>query len=679
MGLHAIVLVAIAATGQIDPFALVATGDTRATEVRDTNTVYTMTPFTSRGGWNRYAENLRRQIRVATGLWPMFEKTPLHPTIFDTVEHEDYSVSKVHFEAWPGFLVTGNLYMPPGDGPFPAIIGPHGHWALGRLDDSERGSIAARHITFARMGIAAFSYDMVGYQDSRQLPKSWGHSGGNVPPERRMAEHLWAIHPFAVQLWSSIRVLDFISELPQVDPNRIGCTGASGGGTQTFAINAIDDRVKVSSPVNMISHTMQGGCPCENAPLIRIHASNMEIGALFAPKPMLMVSATGDWTKLTPEVEFPAIRSVYELYGAGDQLSNAHVDAGHNYNLESREAVYRHFGKYLLGEPEKYAEYKEPEYHLEEYAALKVFPGEETEPPASYPPEEEVINALRERIRDKWIHQLPKTYTDAEPFRKKNLPAFGDLFGIDPARTWTLSFTENGKGEVGGYAYRVNTVKIAETGAVVPILHFTPPERLADTPPVLLVHSEGAHAFANSDGTPGPLVRALLDSGISTAIVQTFNTGPNAVERAYGKFPDTFMPTDTAYRVQDIVAAAQWLSSTFRGTREVNVVGLGDAGVPVVLAAALEDRIGKVMADFNGFNPNDDAEWVAKHYVPCIRSLGDILTAAYLVRPRGLWIMNAAEGYDTARLDKAFFDTGSKAFMASPEVLSDEAIVEALK
>ena len=187
---------------------------------------------------------------------------------------------------------------------------------------------AARYIV--AHGDSAFSYDMVGYNDSRQFPKSWGHSGGNVSEEVRRLEGLWGIHPFAMQLWSSVRALDFMESLPYVNKDKLACTGASGGGTQTFALCAIDNRVKVSAPVNMISHSMQGGCPCENAPIIRFNASNMEVGSLMAPRPMMMIAATGDWTRDTPAVEYPAVKSIYALYGAQDDFESIQIDAGHN-------------------------------------------------------------------------------------------------------------------------------------------------------------------------------------------------------------------------------------------------------------------------------------------------------------------------------------------------------------
>ena len=185
------------------------------------------------------------------------------------------------------------------------------------------GSIRARCITFARMGMIAFSYDMVGYNDSLQVPR------------HRFASpqgSLWGLSPMALQTWNSTRAMDFLQSLEDIDPERIGCTGESGGGTQTFMLAGIDPRVRVVAPVNMISAHFQGGCVCENAPGLRSSTYNVEIAALAAPRPMLMVSATGDWTANTPSVEYPAVRSIYRLYDADDRLDWVQVDAPHNYN-----------------------------------------------------------------------------------------------------------------------------------------------------------------------------------------------------------------------------------------------------------------------------------------------------------------------------------------------------------
>src|SRR6185503_67118 len=131
-------------------------------------------------------------------------------------------------------------------------------------------------------------------------------------------DQLWNISLMGLQTWNSIRALDFLESLRDVDKKRLACTGESGGGTQTFMLGAIDDRLAVQGPIVMVSHTMQGGCSCENAPGLRVEYSNMEIAAVPAPRPQILVAATGDWTKTTMEVEGPALGKIYGLFRATD-------------------------------------------------------------------------------------------------------------------------------------------------------------------------------------------------------------------------------------------------------------------------------------------------------------------------------------------------------------------------
>ena len=292
--------------------------------------------------WNVRAASLRDHVLASAGLLPMPEKTPLEPAVFGEIRKADYSVSKVYFESLPGFFVTGNLYRPLGDGPFPAILSPHGHWAYGRLENTALNSGPGRAINLARQGFVVFTYDMVGYNDSQQVPHTF--SGKR--------EYLWGLSLSGLQLWDSIRALDFLESLPYVKRNAIGMTGESGGGTQTFLASAVDQRIAVSVPVNMISLHMQGGCLCENPPGLRLETTNVEIAATIAPRPLLMISATGDWTNETLELEYPAVRSIYGLVDASDRVRAVRIAAEHNYNKESREAMYAWMARWLQHAPE---------------------------------------------------------------------------------------------------------------------------------------------------------------------------------------------------------------------------------------------------------------------------------------------------------------------------------------
>jgi len=311
---------------------------------RHVNRHYEPRHFATLAGWERYADWLRRHARVATAMLPEPPRTPMRPRIWGAIESDGVVCEKVAFESMPGFLSTGNLYRPAKrrSGKAPGILCPHGHWPHGRLhDDHYLGSVIARCYNLALMGATVFSWDMVGINDSCQAPHG----------EFKGDEH-WGLSLMGLQTLNSVRALDFLLSLPGVDPKRIGVTGASGGGTQSFTLMAVDgDRLAAAAPICMISYTMQGGCLCENAPLLRIDATSVDLARTFAPKPVFMGSCTGDWTKNTPREELPAVREIYRLYGKGvdKRIGHLHLDAPHNYNFEMRMQVYGFFNKWLFG------------------------------------------------------------------------------------------------------------------------------------------------------------------------------------------------------------------------------------------------------------------------------------------------------------------------------------------
>src|SRR5215471_18561029 len=331
------VVLALTALGA--PGAQIPEQDARNLDVHNSTTHYSMPKFTSREAWQARAAFLRKQILASAGLMPMPEKRPIHAEVFGRIERNGYTIEKVLLETWPGFYLGGNLYRPSGKrGPFPAVVSPHGHWQYGRLENQQLVSVPGRCINLALQGFIVFTYDMSGYDDTDQLPHHWGSR----------QQDLWNVNPLGVQLWDSIRAVDFVSSLPDVDASRIAATGASGGGTQTFLLMAVDDRIKAAAPVNMVSAIMQGN-GCEEAANLRVGAFNVMFAAMMAPRPLLLVSATGDWTRNTPKEEFPAVQSIYRLMEAEKNVESVQVDERHNYNQKSREAVYTFLGARMLG------------------------------------------------------------------------------------------------------------------------------------------------------------------------------------------------------------------------------------------------------------------------------------------------------------------------------------------
>ena len=292
--------------------------------------------YTTLAEWQARAASIRQGILHGAGLDPLPPQSPLRPRFHDARSHDGYSVEDVAFESLPGVFVTGSLYRPsPGTARRAAILSTHGHWREPADYGRTRADGQVRAATLARMGAVVFAYDMVGYGELAEL--GWEHED---PRSLRL------------QLWNSIRVVDFLLSLADVDPARIGVTGASGGGTQAFLLAAVDDRVAVSVPVVQISAHFFGGCECESG--LPIHQSathltnNVEIAALTAPRPQLIVSDGEDWTRNTPDVEFPYIRDVYRLYGAADRVANVHLaDEGHDYGPSKREAAYRFLAQHL--------------------------------------------------------------------------------------------------------------------------------------------------------------------------------------------------------------------------------------------------------------------------------------------------------------------------------------------
>lgn len=249
---------------------------------------------------------------------------------------DGYIVENIAIESFPGFYITGNLYRPvEAVEKNAAVLLPHGHWIDGRMF-KETQILGA---SLARMGAIVFAYDMVGFGESHQATH-------DIPIA------------LLLQTYNSKRVLDYLLSRPDVDPHRIGITGASGGGTQTFMLTAIDNRISAAVPVVQVSAHFFGGCICESG--MPVHKSpahqtnNVEIAALCAPRPMLLLSDGGDWTSNTPRVEYPYIQRIYSLYNVEHKLENVHLPGEmHDYGPSKRAAACLFFAHHLKLDAEK--------------------------------------------------------------------------------------------------------------------------------------------------------------------------------------------------------------------------------------------------------------------------------------------------------------------------------------
>ncbi len=618
--------------------------DVRAALTRHLDMVYTM-PSYVKEEWLARKAALRMQLLVAAGLWPTPEKCPLNAKVFDRRDRNGYSIEKVYFESYPGFYVTGNLYRPRGKtGPFPGVLCPHGHWTYGRLENTATGSIPARCITLAREGYVVYSYDMVGYNDSRQIDHRF-------QAER---EALWGFGSLGLHLWNSIRAVDFLESLPDVDRKRLACTGASGGGTQTFLLTAVDDRILVSAPVNMISAHMQGGDVCENAPNLRIDTNNMEIGALMAPRPMIMVSATGDWTKNTLQVEYPAVQGIYRLLGAEDKITAVQVKAEHNYNKESREYVYRWFGKWLLGKT--YGEGAiEKDVSPERPADVLVFYGR--------PLPAEARTARQ--IAEEFISRAAAQIDNSKPTDAKSWDAYKTAF--EPALRYSLMASWPDPKDVEAFAlqpvqkpaWRVIRFFLGRKGREdrVPATMWLPGGKTPVRRAILLVHPAGAEALEQG-GAPGGLLLSLLKAGSSVLIPDTFNTGRASFQRTDKRnFFTTYNRTDDANRVQDILTSLSYLTGQTAGV-PIKVAGFQTAGLWCLLARGLGQSDASFAVDAAQFDAASDEAYLKTLSIPGIRRAADFRTAVLLNLNSALWIHNASETFPSAWIQSVYESLG---------------------
>lgn len=369
-----------------------AAGETRQTEPVTLHDYHPFREVAAAKDWPARKEAIRTKALLGCGLYPLPEKTALKAKRFGVLEQDGFKVERVYFESFPGHYVTGSLFSPLGeseslgliDGKRPAVLCPHGHWKNGRLFDlieesgeksvkqqiamgaerfeaAARNSIVARCVQLARMGCVAFAYDMIGEADSVQFAEHRRgprpHMNGSNPGEFGFVSPQATLRlqtNFGLQTWNSIRALDFVESLEETDSNRLLVTGASGGGTQTMLLAAIDERIDAAFPCVMPSTAMQGGCTCENTHYLRIGQGNIDLAAAVAPKPLGMTAAD-DWTIELETKGHPEVKSLYGMLKAPKNYeAHFNIHFKHNYNHVSRTQMYdfvnRHF-KLGLDEP----------------------------------------------------------------------------------------------------------------------------------------------------------------------------------------------------------------------------------------------------------------------------------------------------------------------------------------
>jgi dienelactone hydrolase len=627
--------------------------------------------------WNQRAQRIRRQVKVATGIWPEPTRTPTNPVVHGKVQRDGYTVEKVYLESFPGHYVTGSLYRPEGEsGPRPAVLCPHGHWSDGRFHDhgeklllqelvhgAERFEVGGRHpvqarcVQLVRMGCVVFLYDMVGYADSVQLEhrpgyreamstaESWGYFSPQA--ELRMQNMM------GLQTWNSIRALDFLLSLPDVDDQRVAVTGASGGGTQTFILGAVDPRPRVAFPAVMVSTAMQGGCTCENACYLRVATGNVELAALFAPKPLGM-SAADDWTKELQTKGLPQLKQLYQILGAADNVAgSSFTHFGHNYNNVSRAVMYSWMNRHLkLGLDEPIVEHDYVPLTREE---ASVWNEAHPRPEVGVAHERKLIQGITRDAQQQMAALVPGKKADLARYREVLGGAWDVMLGRTLPPAGSVEFDMSLKEDRGSYLEMAGLLRLAKQQEELPIVFLYPDSY--DGRVVAWLDPAGKSAVYDSSGGPRPEVAQLLDAGCSVVGVDLlyqgeFLTDGKLLEQAplvestrwgYAGYTYGYNHSMFARRVHDVLTVLSFVQNHEREPKQIALVGLNGAAMWAA-AAVLQsgDVVDRLAVDTQGFRFAGLTAFDDPHFLPGSVKYGDVPGLLSLCAPQELWI--AGEG-----------------------------------
>lgn len=578
----------------------------------------------SKEAWEVRRQQLRTQLLVANGLWPLPDKTPLQATIHGRIERDGYTIEKVYFASLPGHYVCGNLYRPakresssPAAAKYPGILFAHGHWKDGRFHDAgekaAQASVAARGepdldrgrffmqalpATLARLGFVVFHYDMVGYADSTAIPHREGF--------RDAAAELRLQSQMGLQTWNSIRALDFLSSLPDVDPKKLGMTGASGGGTQTFILAAIDDRLTCAFPAVMVSTGMQGGCICENCSYLRVNTGNVEIAALFAPKPMAF-SCANDWTKDFLRKGFPELQQLYRLYDAEKHVAAREwLQYGHQYNVHAREFMYTWMQQHLLGTAEKVTE---PAFQPVPPKELSVFDAQHPRPKDEL--DAKALRAVMTKASDDQMARYwPQDAKSLREFRRIVEPAlrvmvqYDTLPRPDELAEWGVAERQQQKLPGGLIAAAGELGHRSKTGESVPYCLLAKAEGRTQGE-VVWVHPQGKISLLMNNKIH-PLVQRLLEADFRVRAIDPLGIGehvgekPWTVDATYAGYTFGYNLPLLAQRVRDVLLVVR---AHAEAKIPLLLVGWEEFGPIALLAKALDGgAITKTAADVHGFD-----------------------------------------------------------------------------
>jgi hypothetical protein len=605
-------------------------------------------PFVVRTGesWEAHRRELREFLLDCAGLQPLPERVPLDVRMSEPLDHPWCTVRRVSYQLWPGVYSTGLLFMPKQlqERPAPAVLCPHGHWANGNAHPT----VQSRCLNLARLGYITFSSTQNHFED---LYVGVSHQ--------------------TLMIWNNMRALDYLESLPEVDKERIGVAGASGGGLQTQMLVALDPRVKAATIVGLTCDFRQimfpdsSHCICNHFPNVMQRTDHPEISALGLPCPVQYLTMN-DWTRRFEADNFPAIRQLYTAHGVDDRVFCRYFDTEHDYDRPKREFTYWWLDRWLRGS-----------------AAAEPTP----EPETATLPVETVAHLAVEQPNDKGFGEIAHLYRDTrtvaipdvasvrdwESHRQKMTGILRELLGMTavlPRRGESLSGEVKTRDGV-----VIEQIAFPSEGSIVVPAWVLRPERAASQslPVEIVLDACGKDALVQQTGDDSPWMRAQQGNLIVLPDLRTFgesfSTGTKefqAQATAWQRNSIVWGRPVAGMAVTDLQAVIDGIASHSYGdvdvdanVRHVKVVasGSGDLAIAGLFAMILDPRITDADLDF----AHACYEKRNLSLVPRILLYGDIPRWAGLVADRQLQLRNVPPEAGELEPLKQIFDVLGKA------------------
>jgi dienelactone hydrolase len=573
--------------------------------------------------WQKDRERLLQRIGVEAGAIPI--PCPLGIQEHGTIESAGFAIRKLTYQSRPGVRVTANLYVPDGKGPFPAVLGVHGHWSQGKI----ASRVQQRHHLLARDGFVVLAVDAFGSGERGTRPGQFEYHGAHIAASLLNAgESL-----LGAQVIDNRRGIDVLQSLPFVDADRIGVTGASGGGNQTMWVAALDPRVKAAVPVVSVgtfeAYVGRRNCMCEVLVNGLTFLEEWAVLGLVAPRALLILNSLQDAPSFSVSEmirSFTAAREIFRLHGAEDRIAYQAIDLPHGYWPEMCRHMLGWFRRWLKGEGEG-RPCAVQECQTPPEADGLCFPAGAR--PASVPSILEFSEPLSRRLAASHIEGDGPLSIEQKISGLKaalRIPAGPDLLAATAAR----------ETEEEGQRVRKLTIE-AEAGMLLPVTVLSRAGAAAKGA-VIMTHPAGKARLLAERG-----MKDALGAGLAAVLVDLRGTGetlwePDPIQGQM--FHDTLRAALWLGRtmigdwVKDLLAVAAWLRAG-QGEEAVDLLAYGETGIAALCAGAVSTAFRRitVRGAIGSYVP--EGQYVSQSmavHVPGILKWGDVSMMAALAR-----------------------------------------------